>query len=166
MIVGLLLQAIIGFGIGAIHGAIANHITVYATGYGVFLSLGEFGPGNCIGVLAAKTVPLVVSEQFYNSAAIIGKVGAFIGIWAFPQIIDTFGGSSTAEGITAPFYIGGGLAMVSTLVTFCLVKPIMYNDMKAEDQAMLLKGEWIRCEHCRRPPKGGVRHQRQTKARG
>ncbi|KAI6133593.1 hypothetical protein EDD17DRAFT_1753851 [Pisolithus thermaeus] len=81
MIVGLLLQAIIGFGIGAIHGAIANHITVYATGYGVFLSLGEFGPGNCIGVLAAKTVPLVVSEQFYNSAAIIGKVGAFIGIW-------------------------------------------------------------------------------------
>ncbi|KAI6115658.1 hypothetical protein EDD16DRAFT_1482523, partial [Pisolithus croceorrhizus] len=136
MIVGLLLQAIIGFGIGAIHGAVVNHITVYAIGYGVVLSLGEFaGPGNCIGVLTAKTAPLAVHEQFYDSASIIGKVGAFIGIWAFPQIIDTFGSSSTAEGITALFYIGGGLAVVSTLMTFCLVKPIMHSDVKAENQA-------------------------------
>lgn len=135
MIVGLLLQAIVGLGIGVIHNAVVSHTAVYALAYGVFLSLGEFGPGNCIGIIAAKTAPLAVREQFYGASAIIGKVGAFIGIWAFPQIIDAFGGLNTAEGITAPFWIGGGLAVVSTLVTFCLVKPIVHNGMKAEDQA-------------------------------
>ncbi|KAI6165650.1 major facilitator superfamily domain-containing protein [Pisolithus thermaeus] len=135
MIVGLLLQAIVGLGIGVIHNAVVSHTAVYALAYGVFLSLGEFGPGNCIGIIAAKTAPLAVREQFYGASVIIGKVGAFIGIWAFPQIIDAFGGLNTAEGITAPFWIGGGLAVVSTLVTFCLVKPIVHNGMKAEDQA-------------------------------
>ncbi|KAI5998700.1 major facilitator superfamily domain-containing protein [Pisolithus albus] len=133
MIVGLLLQAISGLGIGAMRDAVVNHIVTYAVAYGVFLSLGEFGPGNCIRVLAAKTAPLAVREAFYGVAAASGKVGALIGLWVFPQIIDAFGGLNTAEGITAPFCIGGGLATVSALVTFYLVKPIMHNGMKAED---------------------------------
>ncbi|KAI5998677.1 major facilitator superfamily domain-containing protein [Pisolithus albus] len=133
MIVGLLLQAIVGFGIGAMRDAVANHIAVYAIVYGVFLGLGEFGPGNCITVLAAKTAPLAVREVFYGVAAASGRVGAFIGVWVFPQIIDAFGGPNTAEGITALFCIGGGLATVSALVTFYLVKPIIHNGMKAED---------------------------------
>ncbi|KIK28697.1 hypothetical protein PISMIDRAFT_90338 [Pisolithus microcarpus 441] len=133
MIVGLLLQAIVGLGIGAVRDAVANHIAAYAIAYGVFLSLGEFGPGNCICVLAAKTAPLAVRELFYGVAAASGKVGAFIGVWGiFPL---AFGGSNTAEGITAPFCIGGGLAAVCALVTFCLVKPIVHNGMKAEDKA-------------------------------
>ncbi|KAI6025186.1 major facilitator superfamily domain-containing protein [Pisolithus microcarpus] len=129
------LMAIVGLGIGAVRDAVANHIAAYAIAYGVFLSLGEFGPGNCIGVLAAKTAPLAVRELFYGVAAASGKVGAFIGVWVFPQIINAFGGSNTAEGITAPFCIGGGLAAVCALVTFCLVKPIVHNGMKAEDKA-------------------------------
>ncbi|KAI5998667.1 major facilitator superfamily domain-containing protein [Pisolithus albus] len=135
MIVGLLMQAIVGLGIGAMHDVVTKHIAAYAIAYGVFLGLGEFGPGNCICVLAAKTAPLAVCEQFYGTACVIGKVGALIGIWAFPQIIDAFGSSNIAEGITAPFWIGGGLAVVSTLMTFCLVKPIPHNSMKAEDEA-------------------------------
>ncbi|KAI6013496.1 major facilitator superfamily domain-containing protein, partial [Pisolithus microcarpus] len=135
MIVGLLMQAIVGLGIGAMHDAVANHIAAYAIAYGLFLGLAEFGPGNCICVLAAKTAPFAVREQFYGTACVIGKAGALIGIWAFPQIIDAFGGSNAAEGITAPFWIGGGLTVVSTLATFCLVKPILHNGMKAEDEA-------------------------------
>ncbi|KAI6013502.1 hypothetical protein BKA83DRAFT_4063272, partial [Pisolithus microcarpus] len=135
MIVGLLMQAIVGLGIGAMHDAVTKHIAAYAIAYGVFLGLSEFGPGNCICVLAAKTAPLAVREQFYGTVCVIGKVGALIGIWAFPQIIDAFGGSNAAEGITAPFWFGGGLTVVSTLVTFCLVKPILRNGMKAEDEA-------------------------------
>ncbi|KAI5998695.1 major facilitator superfamily domain-containing protein [Pisolithus albus] len=135
MIVGLLLQAMVGFGIGAMRDTVGNHIAAYAIAYGVFLGLGEFGPGNCITVLAVKTAPLAVHDLFYTLAAVSGKVGAFIGVWVFPQIIDAFGGANTAEGITALFWIGGGLAAVCALVTFYLVTPIVHNSMKAEDKA-------------------------------
>ncbi|KIK14129.1 hypothetical protein PISMIDRAFT_688185, partial [Pisolithus microcarpus 441] len=81
MIVGLLMQAIVGLGIGAMHDAVANHIAAYAIAYGLFLGLAEFGPGNCICVLAAKTAPFAVREQFYGTACVIGKAGALIGIW-------------------------------------------------------------------------------------
>jgi len=56
--------------------------------YGLFLSFGEVGPGNCMGLLASKTSPTAVRGQFYGAAAAIGKVGAFVGTWAFPPMID------------------------------------------------------------------------------
>ncbi len=52
--------------------------------YGLFLSFGEVGPGNCLGMLAAKTGPTAVRGQFYGLAAAIGKVGAFVGTWGEP----------------------------------------------------------------------------------
>lgn len=39
------------------------------------------GPGNCLGLLAAKSSPTAVRGQFYGAAAAVGKVGAFVGIW-------------------------------------------------------------------------------------
>jgi hypothetical protein len=39
------------------------------------------GPGNCLGLLAAKTGPTAVRGQYYGVAAAIGKVGAFVGTW-------------------------------------------------------------------------------------
>lgn len=39
------------------------------------------GPGNCLGVLAAKTGPTAVRGQYYGFAAAVGKVGAFVGTW-------------------------------------------------------------------------------------
>ena len=65
-----------------------NHIAAFAVVYGIFLSFGELGPGNCLGMLAAKSGPTAVRGQFYGAAAAIGKVGAFVGTWAFPPIIE------------------------------------------------------------------------------
>ncbi len=42
--------------------------------YGIFLTLGEFGPGNNIGLLAAKTCATGVRGQYYGAAAAVGKV--------------------------------------------------------------------------------------------
>lgn len=58
-----------------------NHIAAFAVVYGIFLSFGELGPGNCLGMLAAKTGPTAVRGQFYGVAAAIGKIGAFVGTW-------------------------------------------------------------------------------------
>ena len=58
-----------------------KHIGAFAVVYGIFLSFGELGPGNCLGMLAAKTGPTAVRGQFYGIAAAIGKIGAFVGTW-------------------------------------------------------------------------------------
>lgn len=60
---------------------LTNHIAAFAVMYGIFLSLGEVGPGNCTILLAAKTGPTAVRGTFYGLAAASGKVGAFVGTW-------------------------------------------------------------------------------------
>ncbi|KAA1478521.1 MFS Git1p-related glycerophosphoinositol and glycerophosphocholine permease [Dentipellis sp. KUC8613] len=132
MITGLLLQAIIGFIMSGLYNKLVEHIAAFAVVYGIFLSFGEVGPGNCLGLLAAKSGPTAVRGQFYGIAAAIGKVGAFVGTWAFPAIIDDFGTNGNS-GITGPFWIGSGLAVLSASVTFLFIKPLTTDGMARED---------------------------------
>ncbi|KAH7913193.1 major facilitator superfamily domain-containing protein [Hygrophoropsis aurantiaca] len=134
MITGLLAQAVIGFIMSGLYVQLSQHIAAFAVVYGIFLSFGEFGPGNCLGLLAAKTGPTAVRGQYYGFAAAVGKIGAFIGTWVFPLIVDRFGGATSTKGNTGPFWIASGLAILSASVTFFLVKPLSHDGMKEEDQ--------------------------------
>ncbi|KAF8666564.1 MFS Git1p-related glycerophosphoinositol and glycerophosphocholine permease [Rhizoctonia solani] len=133
MIVGLLCQAIIGFGMSGGYEYLKNHIAGFAVLYGIFLSFGELGPGNCLGLLASKSGPTAVRGQFYGIAAAIGKVGAFVGTWAFPPMIDAFGGASSTRGNTGPFWVGSGLAILSALITLAFIRPLSHDGMMDED---------------------------------
>ncbi|KAI6043943.1 major facilitator superfamily domain-containing protein [Pisolithus marmoratus] len=128
MIIGLLLQAAMGFIMGALLSPLTSHVALFAVPYGIFLSLGEFGPGSCLRVLAAKIGPTAICRQYGGMAVAIGKVGAFIGMWAF-------GGLKTAKGITGPFWTCGGLAVLSALVTTFLVKSLTHDGAKFQDKA-------------------------------
>jgi hypothetical protein len=75
------LQAIFGFIMSGLYSHLKRHIAGFAVIYGIFLSFGEVGPGNCLGLLASKSGPTAVRGQFYGVAAAIGKVGAFAGTW-------------------------------------------------------------------------------------
>ncbi|EGN99154.1 hypothetical protein SERLA73DRAFT_182000 [Serpula lacrymans var. lacrymans S7.3] len=134
MITGLLAQAVIGFIMSGLYDKLTQHVGAFAVVYGIFLSFGEFGPGNCLGVLAAKTGPTAIRGQYYGIAAATGKIGAFIGTWVFPIIINDFGGSTSQKGNTGPFWIASGLAILSALVTFFLVKPLSHDGMIEEDE--------------------------------
>jgi len=134
MIVGLLAQAFFGFIMSGLYNKLVNELGAFAVVYGIFLSFGELGPGNCIGLLAAKSGPTAVRGQFYGFAAAVGKIGAFIGTWVFPQIIKDFGGSSSARANTGPFWIGSGLAILSALVTFFWIRPLTHDGMAEEDE--------------------------------
>ena len=81
MITGLLCQAVIGFIMSGAYVPLTAHIAGFAVVYGIFLSCGELGPGNCLGMLAAKSGPTAVRGQYYGIAAAVGKVGAFAGTW-------------------------------------------------------------------------------------
>lgn len=64
-----------------LYAQLTAHVAAFAVLYGIFLSFGELGPGNCTGLLAAKSGPTAVRGQFYGFAAAVGKVGAFVGTW-------------------------------------------------------------------------------------
>ncbi|KAI6135978.1 major facilitator superfamily domain-containing protein [Pisolithus sp. B1] len=136
MIVGLLLQATVGFTMGIMCIPLADHIATFSVGYGIFLCLGEVGCGSCLRLLAAKSAPAGIDGQIYVIAATVGKVGAFIGTWVFPQVIDVFGGSKTVKGNSGPFWIGSGLAILSAALTSFLVKPFTHNALEAEGKAV------------------------------
>jgi len=133
MITGLLLQALIGFIMSGLYVQLTRHIAAFAVVYGIFLSFGELGPGNCLGLLASKSGPTAVRGQFYGVAAATGKIGAFVGTWVFPVIINNFGGSSSDRGNTGPFWIGSGLAILSAIVTFFFIRPLTTDGMALED---------------------------------
>ncbi|EIW57370.1 metabolite transporter [Trametes versicolor FP-101664 SS1] len=135
MIVGLLSQAVIGFIMSGLYTRLTEHIAAFAVVYGIFLSLGELGPGNCLGMLAAKSGPTAVRGQFYGIAAAIGKIGAFGGTWAWQRIVDDFQAHSTDPNIgqTGPFWIASALAIISAVITFFFVRPLSHDGMTAED---------------------------------
>jgi len=145
MIAGLLAQAVIGFIMSGLYTQLSSKIAAFAVLYGIFLSFGELGPGNCLGLLASKLGPTAVRGQFYGTAAAIGKIGAFVGTWAFPPMIDAFGGSGSLKGNTGPFWIGSGLAVFSALVTFFMIRPLEADGMKLEEEkfrAYLVEHGW------------------------
>ena len=134
MIIGLVAQAIVGFIMSGLYAKLTEHIGAFAVVYGLFLSFGEVGPGNNLGLLAAKSGPTAVRGQYYGIAAATGKVGAFVGTWAFPPIIDAFGGDTTTRGNTGPFWIGSALALLSAAITLFFVKPLTTDGMAKEDE--------------------------------
>lgn len=119
---GVTLQAVVGFTMAANYSRLAQPgmVGAFAVVYGIFQSLGELGPGNNIGLLAAKTCATGVRGQYYGIAAAVGKIGAFVGTFVFPYIIAA-GGDSETLSAQYPFYVSGSLCIVSGLLAaFCL----------------------------------------------
>ncbi|KAF7759884.1 hypothetical protein Agabi119p4_11579 [Agaricus bisporus var. burnettii] len=127
LIGALILQAIVGFIMSGLYKVLTQHVAAFVILYGVFQALGGIGPGNCIGLLAAKSCPTGVRGHFYGIAAAIGKLGAFVGTWVFPPIIDAFGGPHSERGNTGPFWIGGSVALLSATTAFFFMRPV-HND--------------------------------------
>jgi len=132
-IIGLLLQAIVGFIMSGLYTPLTRHIGGFAVVYGLFLTFGEFGPGNCLGLLAAKSGPTAIRGQFYGTAAAIGKIGAFVGTWVFPEMIKAFAKKNDTLGNTGPFWVGSGLAIFSAIITFLFIWPLSTDGMEKED---------------------------------
>ncbi|KAF3917136.1 hypothetical protein ABW20_dc0108134 [Dactylellina cionopaga] len=101
--------------------ATPEHIAAFVVVYGIFLTLGEMGAGDNIGLLASKSSATAIRGQFYGIAAAVGKVGAFVGAYVFPIIIKNAGGSKTVKGNQAPFWVSSALCLFSAaLAWFCL----------------------------------------------
>jgi len=131
---GVTLQGIVGFIMAACYTRLAQPSSVgaFAVVYGIFQSLGELGPGNNIGLLAAKTSATGVRGQYYGIAAAVGKIGAFVGTLVFPYIVAAGGDSET---LTAqyPFWVSSSLCILSGLLVLLFLPHVGQDTIAFED---------------------------------
>jgi MFS family permease len=155
--IGVFAQAVVGFIMAGLYNTLATpaHIAGFVVVYGIFLSLGELGPGDNIGLIASKTSATGIRGQYYAIAAAFGKIGAFTGTYAFKAIAKA---GSDNENFQNPFFVSSTFCIVSGLLTlFCLPHigqdTITFEDIRFREylerhgwdtrQLGLLKGESV-----------------------
>lgn len=132
---GMALQAVVGFVMAAKYTTLAQPAMVgaFTVVYGIFLSLGELGAGNNIGLLAAKTCATGVRGQYYGVAAAVGKIGAFVGTLVFPYIIAA-GGDSETLSAQYPFWVSSSLCVLSAVLVLVGLPQIGQDTIALEDR--------------------------------
>ena len=154
--IGVFLQGIVGFLMAGLYRHLAKpgNVGGFAVVYGIFLSLGEFGPGDNLGLIASKSCATGVRGQYYAIAAATGKIGAFVGTYIFPYI-EKAGGSDSVATAQYPFYVSSSLCIFSAFLVLLLphigqdtittedIKFRAYLESKGWDtnQMGLMKGE-------------------------
>ena len=131
---GVFAQAVVGFIMAGLYPTLAKPENVggFAVVYGIFLSLGELGPGDNIGLVASKTCATGVRGQYYAIAAAIGKVGAFVGTYIFPYI-ESAGGKGTNASAQYPFYVSSCFCVLSAFLVMVFLPYIGQDTITKED---------------------------------
>lgn len=132
---GVVLQGAIGFLMSGIYSHLdqASQVGGFVVIYGIFLSLGEVGPGDNIGLIASKTSATSIRGQYYGIAAAIGKIGAFVGTYVFPDIIAAGGDDVIKQG-QYPFFVSSALCIFSGIITLLFIPNIGQDTIDHEDQ--------------------------------
>ncbi|KAI9844621.1 MAG: hypothetical protein M1837_005473 [Sclerophora amabilis] len=130
---GVFAQGIIGFIMAGCYAQLATpaHVAGFVVVFGIFLSLGELGPGDNIGLVASKTCATCVRGQYYAIAAAVGKIGAFVGSWVFP-VIQAQAPTATRSG-QDPFFVSSSLCLLSAALAIFLLPQIGQDTITEED---------------------------------
>jgi MFS family permease len=133
LVLGVGLQGVIGFIMASQYEALTHHIGGFVVVYGIFMTLGEFGPGDQMGLIASKTSATPIRGQYYGIAAALGKVGAFVGTYVFPIIVSNAGGSETTAGNQAPFWVASSLCLFSAFLGLFFLPSLTQDAVNLED---------------------------------
>ncbi|KAL1985985.1 hypothetical protein VTN96DRAFT_7120 [Rasamsonia emersonii] len=131
---GVFLQGVVGFIMSGCYQWLATpqNVAAFVVVYGIFLSLGELGPGDNIGLLASKSSSTSVRGQYYGIAAAMGKVGAFVGTYVLPLAQENAPNPIRAG--QDPFFISSSLCILSAVLTW-LFMPYIGQDTITEEDA-------------------------------
>ncbi|EGW32101.1 uncharacterized protein SPAPADRAFT_61179 [Spathaspora passalidarum NRRL Y-27907] len=134
-VLGVGLQGVIGIIMSACLGSLRKHIAAFVVVFGIFTTLGEFGPGDNIGLLASKTSATPIRGQYYGIAAAIGKIGAFVGTWVFPVIQRRYADNADPNlELQVPFYISSALCIFSASIAFFFCPSVGQDAINREDE--------------------------------
>ncbi|KAE8377293.1 major facilitator superfamily domain-containing protein [Aspergillus bertholletiae] len=130
MTLGFMLWAIWGFILGGALHPIQTIFPLFVVMYGIFMALGEMGPGVSTFLCAAESFPTPLRGHFLGFAAAVGKAGASIGTEVFTPIQNSF--DTTAKGQQAVFLIASAFTVVGGLIAWFLI-PDMSRELEDED---------------------------------
>jgi MFS family permease len=133
MALGFGLQAILGFILGGALGSIQTVLPLFIVLYGIFLTLGEVGPGATIVLTSSESFPTSIRGQCLGLIAAFGKAGAAIGTAVFAPILASYG-NSVYRGNQAVFLIGSAFAAAGALSSWFII-PDISNRLENEDDA-------------------------------
>ncbi|KAJ9222975.1 hypothetical protein DTO169C6_4648 [Paecilomyces variotii] len=120
MALGYTLQALLGFILGGALGPIETILPLFIVLYGIFLTLGEVGPGATIVVTTTESFPTALRGHGVGFAAAWSKAGAAIGTQVFKPILASWGDDSL-RGTQAVFLIGSGFAVLGALIAWFVI---------------------------------------------
>ncbi|OQD74014.1 hypothetical protein PENDEC_c012G06364 [Penicillium decumbens] len=131
--IGVFLQGVVGFIMSGCYQYLATekNVAAFVVVYGIFLALGEFGPGDNIGLCAAKTSATAIRGQYYSYAAAMGKIGAFVGTYVMP-IVQKNAPNAVRSG-QDPFFVSSSLCIFSAFLAYFLLPPINQDTITHED---------------------------------
>ncbi|MCJ1477799.1 hypothetical protein MMC13_006472 [Lambiella insularis] len=133
---GVLAQGLVGFLMSGLYPILntPKNVGGFVVIYGIFLSLGELGPGDNIGLVASKTSATAIRGQYYAIAAALGKIGAFVGTYVFPVIQNNApGGPDGDRAGQDPFFVSSALCIFSAFLAFFLLPHIGQDTITDED---------------------------------
>lgn len=133
MALGFGLQAILGFILGGAMGSIQSRFPLFVVLYGIFLTLGEVGPGSTVLLAASECFPTSIRGQLMGFVAAWSKAGAAIGTQVFTAIQARYSQDSS-KGDQVAFLVGSGFALVGAFVALFVI-PDVSRRLDDDDEA-------------------------------
>ncbi|KPM35556.1 hypothetical protein AK830_g11023 [Neonectria ditissima] len=134
MALGFSLQAILGFVLGGAMGPIQDIFPLFVVLYGVFLTLGEVGPGSTVVLLASECFPTSIRGQMLGLISACSKAGAAIGTQVFTAILNSYDEEHASEGNQTAFLIGSAFAVLGALIAWFVI-PDVSRRLEDDDAA-------------------------------
>ncbi|KAK7525132.1 metabolite transport protein [Phyllosticta citriasiana] len=135
MCLGFASQACFGFVLGGASKPIQTVFPLFVVMYGLFLTLGEVGPGSTVLLTASECFPTSIRGQMMGFVAAWSKVGATLGTQAFTAIQSSW--SSGQKSDQATFLIGSSFALLGALIAWFVI-PDVSARLEDEDAAWTL----------------------------
>ena len=131
MCLGFALQAALGFVLGGANEQIQSVFPLFVVLYGIFLTLGEVGPGSTVVLTASECFPTSIRGQMMGLVAAWSKAGAAIGTEVFSAILASWTNDQKAN--QATFLIGAAFAVLGSLIAWFVI-PDVSARLEDEDE--------------------------------
>lgn len=139
MALGFGLQAALGFVLGGAMYPVQDVFPLFVVLYGVFLTLGEVGPGSTVVLTASECFPTSIRGQAMGFVSAWSKAGAAIGTQVFTSIQGAYASGSgdsgdASKGNQVAFLIGSAFAVVGALMAMFVI-PDVSRRLDDDDEA-------------------------------
>ena len=138
MMIGFAGYLVFGLIIGCAYDKISSILPLFVVFYGLLLSMGNFGPGDMLGLVSSESYATAVRGTCYGLSAAFGKAGAAVGTQVFQPIEDHLGKRWT-------FIIAAIAGVLGVLVTYFFIPRLQGDDLAIEDEkfrAYLVRNGW------------------------